>query len=91
VVAVQAEARGLPNEDPRLGVFGLRTTVPVLEVAGVAISQDGVDSKMNAREGVETTGSPAFAVNRHGVVLAWNEAARLALGHAADEGVGHHG
>jgi DNA-binding CsgD family transcriptional regulator len=43
---------------------------------------------MNAREVVDTTGSPAFAVDRHGTFLAWNAAARESLGWDSKEVLG---
>jgi len=40
---------------------------------------------MNACEVVATTGSPAFAVDRHGIILAWNDAAKESLGYRCRE------
>ena len=43
---------------------------------------------MNACDVVATTGSPAFAVDRHGKILAWNNAAQESLGYRRKEVLG---
>jgi len=43
---------------------------------------------MNGKEVVATTGDPAFAVDREGKIIAWNDAAEYCLGYRRSEVVG---
>ena len=45
---------------------------------------------MRASKSLYSTGEPAYAVNRDGVIMAWNPAAESTFGFSESEAIGEH-